>query len=74
MVAGLTKGGGGPTLLLIKDTKGHIFGGFASHHWEIKPQFQGERGGSSSSEDTHSYLNCSGTVVVTTSTFVQIVH
>lgn len=33
----------GPTLLLIKDTKGHIFGGFASHGWEVKPQFQGER-------------------------------
>lgn len=32
----------GPTVLLVKDTKGHIFGGFASHNWEIKPQFQGE--------------------------------
>lgn len=41
MVAGLTKCG--PTVLLIKDTKGHVFGGFASHAWEIKPQFQGER-------------------------------
>ena len=41
MAAGLTKCG--PTLLLIKDTKGHVFGGFASHAWEVKPQFQGER-------------------------------
>ncbi|TRY87123.1 hypothetical protein DNTS_008184 [Danionella cerebrum] len=32
----------GPTVLLIKDTKGHIFGGFASHSWEVKPQFQGD--------------------------------
>lgn len=40
MVAGLSKHG--PTLLLIKDTKGHVFGGFASHGWEVKPQFQGE--------------------------------
>lgn len=37
--------GRGPTVLLIKDTKGHIFGGFASHGWEVKPQFQGESGG-----------------------------
>ncbi|XP_055790340.1 MTOR-associated protein MEAK7 [Salvelinus fontinalis] len=34
--------GRGPTVLLIKDTKGHIFGGFASHGWEVKPQFQGD--------------------------------
>ncbi|KAM6937358.1 MTOR-associated protein MEAK7 [Xenentodon cancila] len=40
MVAALTKRG--PTLLLIKDTKGHVFGGFASHAWEVKPQFQGD--------------------------------
>lgn len=40
MVAGLLNHG--PTLLLIKDTKGHVFGGFASHGWEVKPQFQGE--------------------------------
>ncbi|XP_069019254.1 MTOR-associated protein MEAK7 [Embiotoca jacksoni] len=40
MVTGLTKRG--PTLLLIKDTKGHVFGGFASHAWEVKPQFQGD--------------------------------
>ncbi|XP_066540873.1 MTOR-associated protein MEAK7 isoform X2 [Hoplias malabaricus] len=32
----------GPTVLLVKDTKGHIFGGFASHSWEVKPQFQGD--------------------------------
>ncbi|XP_004070221.1 TLD domain-containing protein 1 isoform X1 [Oryzias latipes] len=40
MMASLTRGG--PSLLLIKDTKGHIFGGFASHTWELKPQFQGD--------------------------------
>ncbi|XP_070763196.1 MTOR-associated protein MEAK7 [Enoplosus armatus] len=40
MVAGLAKRG--PTLLLIKDAKGHVFGGFASHAWEVKPQFQGD--------------------------------
>ncbi|XP_029951949.1 MTOR-associated protein MEAK7 [Salarias fasciatus] len=32
----------GPTLLLVRDTKGHVFGGFASHSWELKPQFQGD--------------------------------
>ncbi|XP_035769356.1 MTOR-associated protein MEAK7 [Neolamprologus brichardi] len=40
MVAGLMKQG--PTLLLIRDTKGQVFGGFASHTWEVKPQFQGD--------------------------------
>ncbi|XP_033491642.1 MTOR-associated protein MEAK7 [Epinephelus lanceolatus] len=40
VVTGLTNCG--PTLLLIKDTKGHVFGGFASHAWEVKPQFQGD--------------------------------
>ncbi|XP_065139543.1 MTOR-associated protein MEAK7 [Paramisgurnus dabryanus] len=34
--------GRGPTVLLMKDTKGHIFGGFASQSWEVKPQFQGD--------------------------------
>ncbi|XP_076849578.1 MTOR-associated protein MEAK7 isoform X2 [Brachyhypopomus gauderio] len=34
--------GRGPSVLLVKDTKGHIFGGFASQSWEIKPQFQGD--------------------------------
>ncbi|XP_062317177.1 MTOR-associated protein MEAK7 [Osmerus eperlanus] len=32
----------GPSLLLVRDTKGHVFGGFASQSWEIKPQFQGD--------------------------------
>ncbi|KAG7523150.1 hypothetical protein JOB18_040457 [Solea senegalensis] len=40
MVSGLTRHG--PTLLLIKDSVGHVFGGFASHGWEVKPQFQGD--------------------------------
>ncbi|TNN31790.1 TLD domain-containing protein 1 [Liparis tanakae] len=39
MLGGLT--GCGPTLLLLKDTRGHVFGGFASHAWDLKPQFQG---------------------------------
>ncbi|XP_056455067.1 MTOR-associated protein MEAK7 isoform X2 [Gadus chalcogrammus] len=33
MVAGLSKRG--PTLLLIRDTRGHVFGAFASHAWEV---------------------------------------
>ncbi|XP_077451975.1 MTOR-associated protein MEAK7 isoform X3 [Stigmatopora argus] len=40
MIAGLRTCG--PTLLLIKDTKGYVFGGFASISWEVKPQFQGD--------------------------------
>ncbi|KAM9807450.1 MTOR-associated protein MEAK7 [Neosynchiropus ocellatus] len=32
----------GPNLLVVKDTQGHVFGGFASHTWEVKPQFQGD--------------------------------
>ncbi|XP_072135985.1 MTOR-associated protein MEAK7 isoform X3 [Mobula birostris] len=32
----------GPTLLVVKDSLGHIFGGFASCSWELKPQFQGD--------------------------------
>ncbi|XP_016130095.1 MTOR-associated protein MEAK7 isoform X2 [Sinocyclocheilus grahami] len=32
----------GPTVMLVKDTKGHIFGGFVSQSWEVKPQFQGD--------------------------------
>lgn len=40
MLGGLMKRG--PTLLLIRDTKGHVFGGFASQSWEVKPQFQGD--------------------------------
>lgn len=31
----------GPTIILIKDTKGHIFGGFASTSWTVGPQFSG---------------------------------
>ncbi|XP_077568015.1 MTOR-associated protein MEAK7-like isoform X2 [Stigmatopora nigra] len=40
MIAGLRKCG--PTLLLIKDTRGYVFGGFASISWEVKPEFQGD--------------------------------
>ncbi|KAJ1084120.1 hypothetical protein NDU88_004273 [Pleurodeles waltl] len=32
----------GPSVLIVKDTGGNIFGGFASQSWEIKPQFQGD--------------------------------
>uniref|UniRef100_A0A3P9MUV9 MTOR-associated protein MEAK7 n=1 Tax=Poecilia reticulata TaxID=8081 RepID=A0A3P9MUV9_POERE len=32
----------GPTLLLLRDSRGHVFGGFASTAWEHKPQFQGD--------------------------------
>ncbi|XP_028665995.1 MTOR-associated protein MEAK7 isoform X1 [Erpetoichthys calabaricus] len=31
----------GPTVVVVKDQNKHIFGGFASHSWEFKPQFQG---------------------------------
>ncbi len=32
----------GPTILVLKDNEGHIFGGFASHSWAIRPQFVGK--------------------------------
>ncbi|XP_059849152.1 MTOR-associated protein MEAK7 isoform X2 [Hypanus sabinus] len=32
----------GPTLLVVKDSLGYVFGGFASCSWELKPQFQGD--------------------------------
>lgn len=32
----------GPCVLLLEDHDGHMFGGFASCSWEVKPQFQGE--------------------------------
>ncbi|XP_027861695.1 MTOR-associated protein MEAK7 isoform X1 [Xiphophorus couchianus] len=32
----------GPTMLLLRDTRGHVFGGYASTAWELKPQFQGD--------------------------------
>jgi len=31
----------GPTVILIRDTGGHIFGGFASVDWKIHPRFFG---------------------------------
>nr|XP_039265497.1 MTOR-associated protein MEAK7-like [Styela clava] len=31
----------GPTLIVIKDTHGHIFGGFASESWQFSSKFQG---------------------------------
>ncbi|XP_042773882.1 MTOR-associated protein MEAK7 isoform X2 [Panthera leo] len=30
----------GPCVLLLEDRDGHVFGGFASCSWEVKPQFQ----------------------------------
>ncbi|XP_048828320.1 MTOR-associated protein MEAK7 isoform X2 [Brienomyrus brachyistius] len=34
--------GQGPSLLLIRDTDGYTFGGFASQSWDTRPQFQGD--------------------------------
>lgn len=31
----------GPTILVVKDQEGHIFGGYASSNWEFSSQFQG---------------------------------
>ncbi|XP_004437193.1 PREDICTED: TLD domain-containing protein 1 [Ceratotherium simum simum] len=33
---------GGPCVVLLQDHDGHVFGGFASCSWEVKPQFQGD--------------------------------
>ncbi|XP_021026682.1 MTOR-associated protein MEAK7 isoform X1 [Mus caroli] len=32
----------GPSLLVLEDRDGYVFGGFASCSWEVKPQFQGD--------------------------------
>ncbi|XP_028608994.1 MTOR-associated protein MEAK7 isoform X1 [Grammomys surdaster] len=32
----------GPSLVVLEDRDGYVFGGFASCSWEIKPQFQGD--------------------------------
>ena len=32
----------GPTVLVLKDEDGHIFGGFAEDDWKCHPQFRGE--------------------------------
>ncbi|KAM9301768.1 MTOR-associated protein MEAK7 [Gastrophryne carolinensis] len=32
----------GASLLVLRDSDGFIFGGFASQNWEVKPQFQGD--------------------------------
>ncbi|XP_069822437.1 MTOR-associated protein MEAK7 [Dendropsophus ebraccatus] len=32
----------GPSLLVLKDSGGFIFGAFASQNWEVKPQFRGD--------------------------------
>jgi hypothetical protein len=32
----------GPCLAILEDHDGHVFGGFASCSWEVKPQFQGK--------------------------------
>ncbi len=31
----------GPTLLIVKDEHGHVFGGFAKDDWKFHPQFRG---------------------------------
>ncbi|KAK3086094.1 hypothetical protein FSP39_013480 [Pinctada imbricata] len=32
----------GPSLMIIREKGGHVFGGFASHSWECKPKYYGE--------------------------------
>ncbi|KAK2505476.1 hypothetical protein MC885_020326, partial [Smutsia gigantea] len=32
----------GPCVVLLEDHDGHVFGGFASCSWEVRPQFQGD--------------------------------
>ncbi|XP_077144995.1 MTOR-associated protein MEAK7 [Ranitomeya variabilis] len=32
----------GPSLLVLRDAGGFIFGGFAAQNWEVKPQFRGD--------------------------------
>lgn len=32
----------GPTLLLVRDKEGHVFGGFASTSWHVDPNFTGQ--------------------------------
>lgn len=32
----------GPNIIIIKDMKGSVFGGFASTSWALGPQFSGE--------------------------------
>nr|CAD7259728.1 unnamed protein product [Timema shepardi] len=34
--------GQGPTLVIVKDTGGHVFGGFASESWKLGPNFLGD--------------------------------
>ena len=34
--------GKGPTLLVVQDTGGHVFGGFAAQSWSIGPNFYGK--------------------------------
>ncbi|NXK89464.1 TLDC1 protein, partial [Formicarius rufipectus] len=32
----------GPCIVILRDSDGYLFGGFASQSWEVKPQFQGD--------------------------------
>lgn len=32
----------GPSVIVVRDKAGHVFGGFASAHWDIRPQFVGK--------------------------------
>ena len=34
--------GSGPCLLVVRDSGGHVFGGFAAVSWQFGPQFTGE--------------------------------
>ena len=31
----------GPSIIIVRDHEGHVFGGFASEAWSIRPQFVG---------------------------------
>ncbi|WAR12882.1 MEAK7-like protein, partial [Mya arenaria] len=34
--------GKGPTVMIVKDKDGHVFGGYVSESWEIRPNFYGD--------------------------------
>lgn len=33
----------GPSLIVVKDKEGYIYGGFASQGWELRPKFYGKK-------------------------------
>lgn len=51
----------GPTILVVNDQEGHVFGGFASSNWEFSSQFQGtEKSFLFSSEPSLGVYDCLG--------------